>query len=193
MNARYILLAVMLATEALAVDSVIAPRVTVPGRPIYIQRTNYAYILNTNAASSLIARPGHFRPLLVQFAVSAPSGSPTNYVISGKVVDNNAGAPIERAEILFDSPTYPLRLAALTNADGEFKFRVLLREGVFNDTRLWTRSLDESMIYVSSQFGGYPDRNTRELDIGLGSATAFAYSIQELLAPVPVTRPAQKQ
>ena len=190
MKIRYIVILVaMLATGSLADDPAIDPRTKSTGTPIYFQCINSDYTKNPNPGPNGITKEKMFadhilnRPQLVQFSVSAMEGSsPQCYIVYGKVTDSNAGASWERCEILFSSPTHSLRLAGLTDARGEFRFRLWLKEDQ-RITPLQTPRLEDGVVYVSTRNGGSPDTDPR-----LGDEIAYAYSFKDLLPPATAAK-----
>lgn len=69
-----------------------------------------------------------FGTALCNFAVKEASSTPPSVILSGRVVSNNSGGAQERVPLFFGSTLHHPRLAALTNVDGEFRFRVWLRD-----------------------------------------------------------------
>ena len=90
------------------------------------------------------ARPG-FQRLLDRITIEPSSGSsPSSFIVSGRVVSDNNGAPLERISIFVGSEGDNPQLAGLTNVDGEFKFRLWVKED--------QRDLE---IQVPKDFSGY--------------------------------------
>jgi hypothetical protein len=88
--------------------------------------------------------PG-FERLLDRIAIEPSSGSsPSSFVVSGRVVSGNTGGPLERISVFIGSEGGEPRLAGLTNVDGEFKFRLWIKED--------HRDLE---IQVPKDFSGY--------------------------------------
>jgi hypothetical protein len=71
--------------------------------------------------------PG-FERLLDRIAIEPLGGSPASFFVSGRVISGNTGSPVERISILVGQGIGEPRLAGLTNADGEFKFRLWIKE-----------------------------------------------------------------
>jgi hypothetical protein len=89
------------------------------------------------------ARPG-FQRLLDRITIEPSDSSPSSFIVSGRVVSDNNGGPLERIAIFVGSEGDNPQLAGLTNADGEFKFRLWVKE----DQR-------DSEIQVPKDFSGY--------------------------------------
>lgn len=72
--------------------------------------------------------PG-FQQLLDRIEITPSEGTgPRSFIVSGRVIDDNAGAPLERIPIYVGAESESPRLAGMTNIDGEFKFRLWLKE-----------------------------------------------------------------
>ena len=65
-----------------------------------------------------------FTSVLVSFVVEEGHSSPPSFILSGKVVSNNTGGPIEGVAISIRAPGQAPRLAAISDTDGSFRFRV---------------------------------------------------------------------
>ena len=65
-----------------------------------------------------------FTFVLVSFAVEEGRSSPQSFILSGKVVSNNTGGPIEGVAISIRALSQAPRLAAISDTDGSFRFRV---------------------------------------------------------------------
>jgi hypothetical protein len=88
--------------------------------------------------------PG-FERLLDRITIEPSSGSSLeSFIVSGRVVSANTGAPLERISIFVGTEAGEPRLAGLTNVDGEFKFRLWIKED--------HRDLE---IQVPKDFSGY--------------------------------------
>lgn len=99
--------------------------------------------------------------------------SPKSYIVEGHIKHSNNGAPMERIPIYFgkDKDSIPL-LAAMTNCDGNFKFR------------LWIKEYDRRLhIQTTKDFSGYLYAMgvfvNSALPLSLGSYTQ-RYSLKEL-------------
>jgi hypothetical protein len=53
----------------------------------------------------------------------------TSFIVSGQVVNANLGSPSERVFVLIGIDKEKPKLAALTNVDGEFRFRLWIKKG----------------------------------------------------------------
>ena len=88
--------------------------------------------------------PG-FEKLLDRITIEPSSeSSPSSFIVSGRVVSGNSGGPLERISVFVGSEGGEPRLAGLTNVDGEFKFRLWIKED--------HRDLE---IQVPKDFSGY--------------------------------------
>lgn len=107
--------------------------------------------------------PG-FERLLDRISIEPSQGSsPSSYIVSGRVVSGNTGAPLERIPVLIGSDGVEPRLAGLTNVDGEFKFRLWIKE----DHR-------DSEIQVSSDFSGFLYVGGSQQILILGPSPSFS-------------------
>ncbi len=138
--------------------------------------------------------------LLSRFSATAGKSLPESVILAGRVVDNNAGAPQEGVSVFFGSDAHHPRLAALTDAYGEFRFRVWLGEkrddavtsfpttpspsipsgfdGIVFNSGMRTRqlaspALNDGTLYIGGCFDEYME---------LTSSFACTYSLKELLA-----------
>lgn len=82
--------------------------------------------------------------LLDRIMIEPSDSSPSSFIVSGRVVSDNNGGPLERIAIFVGSEGDNPQLAGLTNADSEFKFRLWVKE----DQR-------DSEIQVPKDFSGY--------------------------------------
>ena len=160
------LLATLVASPSLADDTVNPDKI--PGERVLIEATKSVQVLK-NAKEAL------FRDLLVRFSVTPSDSLPPSVIVAGKVISNNAGTEQELVAIFFGSPLHQPCLAGLTNADGEFRFRVWLK-GDRRDLRLQTPTLDDGVLYVGLRLGGFEDES-----ILLRRTSAYMYSFRELL------------
>jgi hypothetical protein len=131
--------------------------------------------------------------LLERFSITQGESLPESVIVAGRVVDNNAGGPEEGIPVFFGSRCHNPCLAAMTDAFGEFRFRVWLREEqrdpkktspstfrfdvdlVSGGTRrppLASPSVEDGTLYI----GGRLDEHME-----LTSTATRAYSIKELL------------
>lgn len=74
--------------------------------------------------------------------------SPKSFIVEGHILGKNTWAPRERIPIYIghDKESIPT-LAAMTNSDGNFKFRLWIKEG--------DREFGKSEIYTTKDFSGY--------------------------------------
>lgn len=107
-----------------------------------------------------------FRNVICNFSVTPGQSSPPSVILTGKVVGNNSGGSREFVPIFFGSTLHPPRLAALTNAAGDFRFRVWLCEkpdeeiirriqaANFSDSTNWLQaaSVNTAVLYLGGQF-----------------------------------------
>lgn len=123
--------------------------------------------------------PQLFRNLLHKFSVTRESESSSSYIVSGTVTDNNSGIAMELVPISFASPLHGPKLAGMTNAFGEFRFRIWIKQENQN-LRLETPKLEEGILYLGESPTGF-------ISVGLApksvSSTAFAYAFRDLLNP----------
>lgn len=95
-----------------------------------------------------------FRNVICNFSVTPGHSFPPSFILAGKVVDNNAGAPCEFVPVFFGSTLHLPCLAALTNVKGEFCFRVWASEKpdgkIFS--RLQVASDNEAIFYLGGRF-----------------------------------------
>ncbi len=119
-----------------------------------------------------IPRPGH-ESVLCRFGISPESGSPTSYVLSGKIVSDNTGVGLERVALFVGMDGKAPSLAAMTNMDGEFKFRLWIKD---NDRSSKLSVSDTSgFLYV----GGHPSKTYRNR-LRLMSGYSLRYQLKEL-------------
>lgn len=85
----------------------------------------------------------------ISFALS-PDSSPRSYIVAGKVVSDNTGTGLERVLIRIGEESKAPVVAAMTNVDREFKFRLWIDE---DDCRLEleTKEPFAAFLYVGGQ------------------------------------------
>lgn len=97
-----------------------------------------------------------FRNVICNFSVTPIEGlhSSPSLILAGKVVSNNTGFPQEFVPIFFGSTLHLPRLAALTNANGEFSFRVWVSkpDGQPLSHRLAAADISDSTLYLGGEF-----------------------------------------
>ncbi len=103
-----------------------------------------------------IPRPGH-ESILCRFQIVPSYGSsPPSYLLSGTVASDNTGSGVERVAIFVGSDGKAPLLAGMTNSDGEFKFRLWIKEDK-RSPPLSVSSAFDGYLYV----GGYPSQTFR--------------------------------
>lgn len=119
-------------------------------------------------------RPGH-EAILCGLAIEPSYGSsPPSYLLSGRVKSDNTGMGLERIAIFVGPESVAPRLAAMTNADGDFKFRLWIKE----DDRKPSLSVPPDFsgyLYV----GGHPSLTYRNR-LRLMSGYSIRYKLSEL-------------
>ncbi len=66
--------------------------------------------------------------MLDQLVIKSISGtSPLSFLVSGRVISDNTGIGMERIAIFVGQEGEAPELAAMTNADGDFKFRLWMK------------------------------------------------------------------
>ncbi len=119
-----------------------------------------------------IPRPGH-ESILCSFRISPGNSSSTSFLLSGKIVSDNTGAGVERVALFVGPDGKAPMLAGMTNADGEFKFRLWIKDGQRN-SQLSLPSF-QGFLYV----GGYPSKTYRNR-LRLMSGYSVRYRLQDL-------------
>lgn len=166
-------------TAAAIADDAVNPN-KVPGTPVFLQQENTVQV-------SKDGKQPLFRDVLIQFSATPSDGSPKSVVVAGTVVDNNTGGRKELVPIFLGSPLHAPRLAALTNVDGEFRFRLWLKEDQ-RELRLQTPTLDDAILYLGSGVGGGVISFGPSADAT--GMSAFSYPFRDLLA-APLPTPTQ--
>lgn len=126
----------------------------------------FVEVIPTSAAETKPIQdiPGMER-LLDKISIEPSEGSsPASFIVSGRVVSGNTGGPLERIQVCIGLDGGEPRLAALTNVDGEFKFRMWVKED--------HRDLE---IQVPKDFSGF-------LYVGVGVSQSLSIS-----TGIPVT------
>ena len=103
------------------------------------------------------------------------TSSPKSYIVEGHIKHSNNGAPLERVAIYIgkDRETVPV-LAAMTNCDGQFKFRLWIKE----DER--TQQVQTTTDFVGYLYAmGSFEKVRLPSGMDLGSYTQ-RYSLKEL-------------
>jgi hypothetical protein len=174
MKLTSVLLAALWMTPSVAEDEFEYAKVS--GTPVFIQR-------GMSVTPSKGTKPPASRNVLVRFSATPSVGSsPPSYIVAGKITDNKEGKAQEMVTIFFGSPLHPPRLAGLTNVDGEFRFRMWIKEGE-RIQMLETPTLDDGVLYSGASIGGSGGLMLDELG-GIAAMGAYAYSFRELLAAI---------
>ena len=115
-----------------------------------------------------------FRKVICNFSIAQTQSTPPSVILAGKVVSNNSGGAQEFTPIFFGSTFHPPRLAALTDVNGEFRFRVWLldrpRKG--EQLRLTAKTMGESTLYLEGKF---------DKDAEMISSYTHIHSLREFL------------
>jgi hypothetical protein len=131
-----------------------------------------------------------FAVFLVRFSAEPGLHStPDSFILSGKVVDNNAGSPAQGTAISIRAPGDVPRLAAITDVDGGFRFRVYIEAR--------PRAFDANAIFLIQTVGRdvtlrLPSISDGDLCLGgvfdtnrvLVSGTVSRYRLGELIPSV---------
>ena len=109
-------------------------------------RRGEAVLLNvTPSAVEISLTDPRMGPIISRVVITSTLGSsPPSYFISGQVVSDNTGTGLERVPICIGRDSQVPVLAAMSNADGDFKFR------------LWIKTDNSApKISVPQDFSGY--------------------------------------
>ena len=107
-----------------------------------------------------------------------PMSTPESFIVSGRVVSNNTGGPVEGVAISIRARGGEPHLVGMSNADGEFRFRVWIQrsaqpqfepEAIYNIMSL--PSLGEGDLCIGGAFG------TNRV---LASGTVARYDVADL-------------
>lgn len=88
--------------------------------------------------------------VISRISITPSESSPKSYIVAGTVQSNNSGGPIERCLIRIGEGAEVPVIAGMTNADGEFKFRLWIEE----DARKLAVQVKEpfsAFLYVGGQ------------------------------------------
>ena len=77
---------------------------------------------------------------------------PSSFIVSGRIACGSTGVPLERIPVLIGLDGVEPRLAGLTNMDGEFKFRLWVREEL-RRTEIQVPKDFSGFLYVGEQSG----------------------------------------
>lgn len=108
------------------------------------------------------------------------TSTPRAIVVSGRVISHVAGADKENIAIYVNSPLHAPRLAALTNSDGDFKFRLFLTDVDYYPHPRVRESLEGDLLLVRT--GGLVPPT-------LHSGSAVRYRLTELKKFAGTPRP----
>jgi hypothetical protein len=132
------------------------------------------------------------RAVLTQCTVTPMQSSPRSVILAGKVISDNALGPLEGIPIFFGTSSSHARLAGLTDAHGEFRFRIWLRKkssepvppalieyhlpdaytGGMRRQSLSASALEDGVLYLGGRF------NER---MEIISCSTLAYALRDLL------------
>ncbi len=121
-----------------------------------------------------VPRPGYERVLGRLVIEPTPGSSPPSFFVSGRVISDNTGTGIERVAIFIGQEDQAPELAAMTNADGDFKFRLWIMVDHRNPS-----------VNIPPDFSGYlyvggdPSLSHRNV-LRLMSGYAVRYKLTEL-------------
>lgn len=92
--------------------------------------------------------------VIVDFSVTPDANPMSSFILTGKVVNTNSGTGMEFIPIFYGSKLHLPRMAALTNVDGEFRFRVQVVEKPDGGVGRWlyTADINESAVYLDGKF-----------------------------------------
>lgn len=119
--------------------------------------------------------PG-FEKVLDSIAIKSRSSSPLSFIVSGRVVSANTGTPLEFIPVSVGDERESPKLAAMTNVDGEFKFRLWVKIDHRNSKIQMKPHLD-SYLYI----GGDISVN-QSGEIRLGDSNSRRYPMYKLTA-----------
>ncbi|MDM4019506.1 hypothetical protein [Roseiconus lacunae] len=127
-----------------------------------------------------VPRPGH-ESILSRLEITPSYGSsPPSYFVSGRVVSDNTGSGVERAALFVGPDGKAPLLAGMTNSDGEFKFRLWIKEDQRSPALAVTPDFD-GFLYV----GGYPSKTYRNR-LRLMSGYSVRYKLSDLAKHIGV-------
>jgi hypothetical protein len=102
-----------------------------------------------------------------------PGGTPA-FFVSGRVISDNTGIGIERVAVFIGQEDQAPELAAMTNADGDFKFRLYIKVDHL-DPKVNIPPNFSGYVYV----GGEPSRTQGDV-LRLMSGYAVRYKMSDL-------------
>lgn len=105
-----------------------------------------------------VPRPGHEQILGRVSIAPTPRSSPPSFFVTGRVISDNTGGGIERVSLFVGREDEAPRLAGMTNADGDFKFRLWITT---DDRKSYPQVPPDfsGFLYV----GGYPSLTHRNV------------------------------
>lgn len=127
-----------------------------------------------------IPRPGHESILCALQIVPSYGSSPPSYFISGKVASDNTGTGVERVALFVGADGKAPLLAGMTNSDGEFKFRLWIKEDDRSPSLSVSPAFD-GYLYV----GGYPSLTYRNR-LRLMAGYTIRYKLTDLAKQLDV-------
>lgn len=123
--------------------------------------------------------PPLFHDLIHRVSFSPGETSPKSYIVSGSVVDSNAGAPRERVLIWVGEKSQTPVVVGMTDAFGEFKFRLWIDED-HRKPGLEVKEPLTAMLYVGGgpEQLGEPDKASPNSNFGY----ILQFKLSDLLA-----------
>jgi hypothetical protein len=172
------------ATFALCLTSALAQDQALFDAGEYVQVTTTTAIV-TEAAKDI---PGLER-LLDRISIERSGDtSPASYIVAGRIISGNSASPLERIPILIGLKEKEPVLAGLTNADGEFRFRLWIKEDD-RELEIQTTTDFDGFLYVGA--GGDSPFFGESILLSGGPRVAIAnyrrYPLKRLveLSPIP--------
>jgi hypothetical protein len=107
----------------------------------------------------------------------SPNSSPRSCIVAGKVVSDNTGTGLERVLIRIGEESKAPVVAAMTNVDGEFKFRLWIDEDDYRH-ELETKEPFAAFLYV----GGHVTDLDQTSPLATFGAFVRRYKLAELQA-----------
>lgn len=174
-------LALTLLTSARGVSEDDDPRIPKLGQSVNLDAKDPA--ANITLA---LPRPGSEAILCGIKIEPAVGSSPRSYILSGRVKSDNTGIGLERIALFVGGENQAPRLAAMTNSDGDFKFRLWVKQPDRRPT-LQVPPDFSGFLYV----GGHPSLTYRNR-LRLMSGYSIRYRLTELAEKVEVKIVAQQ-
>lgn len=123
--------------------------------------------------TAAIPRPG-YELILNRLKIEPTPGGTPAFFVSGRVISDNTGIGIERVAIFIGQEDQAPKLAAMTNADGDFKFRLYIKDDQ-RDPKVSIPPNFSGYLYV----GGEPSRIQGD-ELRLMSGYAVRYKMRDL-------------